>query len=202
MPLSLRIFEERYRILVRELLSGGGVFGVLLIRRGEEVGGDAVPFEAGTTARIEEHEELPDGRFVLACRGIQRFRLVRMLDPRPYPYGEVRLMQDERVEATPALTAAIDDVRLRFPAYFGTALALTDQWSRPFALPANPHELVNRLGPWLKTDEAARQRLLELEDPVDRVRLLADLLDELSREAAEELAQRRKQRFRGLGAEN
>ena len=43
MVLPLRIFEERYKTMVRELLDTGGVFGVLLIREGEEVGGGAKP---------------------------------------------------------------------------------------------------------------------------------------------------------------
>ena len=41
--IALNIFEERYRIMVEELLESGGVFGVVLILRGEEVGGSAVP---------------------------------------------------------------------------------------------------------------------------------------------------------------
>ena len=35
MELPLRIFEERYRVMIRELLDSGGEFGVLLIREGE-----------------------------------------------------------------------------------------------------------------------------------------------------------------------
>ena len=50
MALPLRIFEERYRVMVSELLESGGVFGVLLIKEGEEVGGRAKPFTVGTTA--------------------------------------------------------------------------------------------------------------------------------------------------------
>ena len=30
MPLPLRIFEERYKVMVRELLATGGEFGVVL----------------------------------------------------------------------------------------------------------------------------------------------------------------------------
>ncbi|MYI86642.1 MAG: hypothetical protein F4081_07645, partial [Dehalococcoidia bacterium] len=67
--LPLQIFEERYKTMTRELLESGGVFGVILIKHGNEVGGSAVPYDVGTTAVIEEHRELPGGRFQLGTRG-------------------------------------------------------------------------------------------------------------------------------------
>ena len=94
MPLPLQIFEPRYRTMTRELLESGGVFGVLLIREGNEVGGGAVPYSVGTTARIEQCQELPNGRYVVSARGKRRFRVVRTLAPRPYPYGEVEYIDD------------------------------------------------------------------------------------------------------------
>src|SRR5689334_20251727 len=94
MTLPLRIFEERYQVMTRELIANKGQFGVLLIRAGSEVGGAAVPFDVGTTAVIEQSEELPGGRFAIAARGVRRFRLIRMLPPRPYPYGEVEMVDD------------------------------------------------------------------------------------------------------------
>ena len=84
MALPLRIFEERYKVMMRELLAGDRRFGVLLIKEGQEIGGGALPFEVGTTAFIEQWEELQGGRYVLNAKGERRFRLGRMLDTRPY----------------------------------------------------------------------------------------------------------------------
>ena len=39
MPLRLRVFEPRYRAMVTECLAGTPEFGVVLIERGNEVGG-------------------------------------------------------------------------------------------------------------------------------------------------------------------
>lgn len=202
MPLPLRVFEERYRAMTRELLRTSGVFGVLLIRQGQEVGGGALPYEVGTTAVIEEYEEVEDGRFVLACRGVQRFRLLRMLPPRPYPFGEVEVIRETKPVPSARLSQALEHVRVVFPGYFRQALALTDQWARPFSLPDDPNALVNLLGPWLKAEETDKQQLIELEDPTERVECLGALLDRLAAEVTTEVRARRRQRFGGLGSQN
>lgn len=202
MALPLRIFEDRYKAMVSELLESGGVFGVILIREGPEVGHGAIPHAFGTTARIEESTLLEGGRFALTARGRQRFRLVRMLEPRPYPYGEVELVVDEPVVPTPRLQRAVETVRATFPAYFRLALSLTDQWAQGMQLPANPHSLVNFLAPWIQVDEETKQRLLEAEPAEDRVAQLAEILDDLLTRTREEVDEYRRRKFRGPTAEN
>ena len=201
MPLPLQIFEERYRVMTRELLASGAEFGVLLIREGKEVGGGAIPFEVGTTARIEECEELPGGRFAMTARGMRRFRLVQMLPARPYPFGRVELMDDAEV-LTPQSLRASETVRATFPLYFRLALSLTDQWAQGMKLPERPHALVNFLAPWLQIDEEAKQRLLEVEAPADRVAHLAELLDDLLARTREEVVEYRRRKFAGIGSGN
>lgn len=202
MPLPLRIFEDRYKTMVRELLDGGGAFGVILIRDGEEVGGGATPHNVGTTARIEECTPVAGGRFSLTARGAQRFRLLRMLPPRPYPFGEVTLIDDAPVEPTPQLKLAIETVRTTFPVYFRLALSLTDQWAQGLRLPTSPHALVDFLAPWLQTDEEVKQRLLEIEPAAQRVAALAELIDDLLGRTREEVAQYRRGKFNAIGSQN
>jgi uncharacterized protein len=201
MPLPLQVFEERYRVMTRELLQNGGEFGVLLIREGKEVGGSAVPYNVGTTARIEECEEIPGGRFILTARGVRRFRLNQMLPPRPYPYGEVELMDDSEV-LTPQVMRAAETVRATFPLYFRLALSLTDQWSQGMKLPERPHALVNFLGPWLQIEEEAKQRMLEIESPGDRVAHLAEVLDDLLARTRDEVVAYRRRKFAAIGSGN
>jgi hypothetical protein len=202
MELPLRIFEERYRVMIRELLDSGGEFGVLLIREGEEVGGGAIPHTIGTTARVEECREVDGGRFVLNARGVHRFRLRRMLPARPYPYGEVEYLPDQDEPITPTLRLAVETVRTTFPLYFRMALSLTDQWAQGLRLPDRPHELVDFLGPWLQVEEDAKQRLLEIEAAADRVAHLAEMIDDLLTRTREEVIEYRRKKFGTLGAEN
>jgi Lon protease-like protein len=202
MPLPLQIFEERYRVMTRELLERDGEFGVLLIREGPEVGGGAVPYEIGTTAAIEQWQEAPGGRFLITARGRRRFRLVRMLAPRPYPFGDVELMDDvDPAEGDPAFELA-EQVRANFPAYFELALSLTDQWARGMRLPRTPHALVNFLAPWLQAEEMEKQHLLEVPDARGRVALLLELLERLLEKTRTDAQQHRLRKYHGFGSRN
>jgi Lon protease-like protein len=202
MALPLRVFEDRYKTMVRELLESDGVFGVLLIREGQEVGGEATPYDVGATAHIERSVSLDGGRFALSARGVQRFRLTRMLAPRPYPYGEVELIDDSPAPPTPRLSAAVETVRTTFPAYFRLALSLSDQWAQTLKLPSEAHRLVNYIAPWLQVSEEVKQRLLEIEPAPDRVAHLAEVIDDLLTRTREEVADYRRRKFRSLGAQN
>ncbi len=98
--LPLQVFEPRYRAMVADLLDEGGrfhgsPFGVVLIERGHEVGGDDVRTDVGTAARIVDHRRLPDGRTALITVGTERYRVVRWLDDDPYPLAEVEWWPDD-----------------------------------------------------------------------------------------------------------
>jgi len=89
MVLPLHVFEPRYRALVRDVLDGDGEFGVCLIARGHEVGGDDVRTDVGTVARVHEASELPDGRWAVIAVGDRRIQVARWLDDDPYPRADV-----------------------------------------------------------------------------------------------------------------
>ena len=50
--LPLHVFEERYRVMVEEIMDTDRSFGVVLIERGNEVGGGEIRKEIGTLAEI------------------------------------------------------------------------------------------------------------------------------------------------------
>lgn len=98
--LPLHVFEPRYRAMVQHLL-GGEVepeFGVVLIVRGSEVGGDDVRNDVGTLARIAQATELDDGRWALATFGVSRIRVVEWLPDDPWPRAMVEDVPDPSVE--------------------------------------------------------------------------------------------------------
>ena len=70
--LPLHVFEPRYRALVNDCLAGDREFGVVLIERGSEVGGNDVRTSVGTVARIVEAAELPAGRWAIGAVGVRR----------------------------------------------------------------------------------------------------------------------------------
>jgi len=75
MPMSLHIFEERYKTMMRDCRRSSTTFGIVAIRAGQETGGSAVPFEVGTLAQLDEIEELPDGGYNLVVVGASRFHI-------------------------------------------------------------------------------------------------------------------------------
>jgi Lon protease-like protein len=93
--LPLHIFEPRYRALVKDVLAGDGEFGVVLIERGQEVGGGDVRFGVGTVAKIMQTAELPDGRWLLDAVGTERFRITEWLPDNPYPLAMIEALEDE-----------------------------------------------------------------------------------------------------------
>ena len=97
--LPLHIFEPRYRALVKDCLAGDGQFGVVLIERGQEVGGGDARFGVGTVARIMQTAELPDGRWLVDAVGTERFRVTEWLPEEPYPLAMVEALEDDPIDA-------------------------------------------------------------------------------------------------------
>ena len=94
MPLRLRVFEERYLLMLSELVAAQDArFGVVLIERGWEVGGGDHRFGVGTVAEILQ-VAAEDGVVGLAAQGAGRFEVVDWLDDAPHPRAEVRELPD------------------------------------------------------------------------------------------------------------
>jgi Lon protease-like protein len=77
--MPLQIFEQRYLDLVRDSMKSNSAFGVVWIRRGAEVAqrGRAAPDlgDYGTSARIVDWDQLPNGLLGITVEGAQRFEL-------------------------------------------------------------------------------------------------------------------------------
>jgi len=170
--LPLRIFEPRYVDMVGRCMSDGGEFGVVLITRGEESGAIAAVADVGTSARIVDFNTLPDGLLGLMCRGARRFRLhsrrqqgdglhlgtidwiadapASALAPEHRPVARVlqRVLQELSATA-PLLEVQLDDAG----------------W------------VADRLAELLPLERAMQQALLELDDPQERMRRLAPLIE-------------------------
>ena len=77
--MPLQIFEPRYVDLVRDCMKAGSPFGVVWIQRGAEVaprGKSAQQLgDYGSTARIIDWDQLPNGLLGLTIQGEQRFDL-------------------------------------------------------------------------------------------------------------------------------
>ena len=94
MPLSLRIFEERYLKLLGDLITEDEPeFGVVLIERGAEVGGGDKRLAIGTLASVTDIGTL-DQFYGIESVGAQRFRVNAWLPDNPYPMADVDFLPD------------------------------------------------------------------------------------------------------------
>ena len=90
MPLPLRVFEPRYLQMLQDLLPDGPAeFGVVLIERGQEVGGGEKRFDVGTVCQVAELK-VADGYLALLGEGTRRIEIVEWTSEDPYPRARVR----------------------------------------------------------------------------------------------------------------
>lgn len=90
MPLGLRVFEERYLIMLSTMVERKQTdFGVVLIERGHEVGGGEHRFELGTVASITGLGA-QDGMVALTAVGRVRIAVTEWLTDDPHPRAETR----------------------------------------------------------------------------------------------------------------
>nr|WP_035837451.1 LON peptidase substrate-binding domain-containing protein [Cryobacterium roopkundense] len=94
MPIQLRVFEERYLVmLARVLQAEPAEFGVVLIERGQEVGGGEHRFRYGTVARITQ-VGADENVVALIAQGDRRIEVVEWLAEDPHPLARVREVAD------------------------------------------------------------------------------------------------------------
>jgi Lon protease-like protein len=94
MPLTLRIFEERYLKLLGDLMGAETpAFGVVLVSRGSEVGGDDGRMSIGTVASVTQIGTT-DEFLGLESFGSQRFSVNEWLPDDPYPIAEIEMIPD------------------------------------------------------------------------------------------------------------
>jgi Lon protease-like protein len=177
--LPLHIFEERYRQLVRDLLTGSepGRFGVIAIRKGRETGVDGVSalYEVGCIAALRQVREHPDGRFDLVTAGTQRFRLVSLVHGRPYLQGAVDLLAEDTGDEA-AAGAAVRAVQRAFHDYL-VALAARGMGEVSIPdLPDQPIALSYLVAASMVVDLPDRQALLAEPDALRRLQAERELL--------------------------
>ena len=73
--LRLQIFEQRYLDMIAKQLSQQQGFGVTLIKKGNEAGIPATPFEFGTYVEIVDFDQKDNGLLLITCVGQKRFRI-------------------------------------------------------------------------------------------------------------------------------
>jgi Lon protease-like protein len=179
MPLRLRVFEERYLIMLSDLVkSDDPRFGVVLIERGVEVGGGEQRFGVGTAAEIGQ-VAAEHGIVGLVAQGTSRFEVVEWLNDDPYPRAEVRpleeLVWDPALETLRAETEQLVRRTLALASEFAE-----DVWPSDVELAGEPVPALWQLAaiaPLTALDQVALLRTRTTEELLSRV-------SDLTRDAA------------------
>lgn len=175
--LALRVFEERYRVLVERCLAGDRRLGVVLIERGHEVGGGDARFDLGVRAAIVRAREVGDGVWLLEVGGEERLRVLRWLPDDPHPWAEVELLPDP--EPGPEADGLVDGVHERARAL----LSLRAELGEPgppasTSLTDQPSALAYQAASACGINALDALGLLEIAAPEDRLARVLELLDE------------------------
>ena len=175
MPLPLHIFEPRYREMVMRCREENSPFGVILIRDGDEAGAEAVPHLVGTTARITQYEEMPDGRMDILVFGETRFRVTRASHDKPYLSAQVEPLEEETGDLS-VVQPVVENVSGLFKKYLRSLFAMTGRSLSALQLPQEPAYLSYAIASVLQVPLLEKQGLLEIIGTERRLEYEADLL--------------------------
>ncbi len=173
--LPLHIFEPRYREMTADALAGDRIIGMTLLQPGFEGEYERRPavYPVGCAGVITHAERLPDGRYNMVLRGIEKFRIDSEDATRAYRLAHVTALPEL---TTPADRAALAAQRQRLEAVL---VAIIERGGAdPRFPPAIPDEdLVHTLAQYLELQPIERQALLERDGVLSRCQGLIELLE-------------------------
>jgi Lon protease-like protein len=174
---QLHVFEDRYRELVQDCLTEDRPFGIVLIRSGEEVGGQADPYMVGTAVRIVKVHTYDDGRMDIQVRGERRFRIRKLDETRPYLTGFVEPVIEHAIEEGPEAEELLTRAREEFEVFIQRLFA-RQEFSVQVVFPPDPVALSFTIANLLQMENLEKQRLLETTDTLERVQDLLPIMEQ------------------------
>ena len=176
-PLPLRIFEPRYLDMVSDRLRRDAPFIVALIRSGSEVGAGATTHSVGTLARIVDWNRRDDGLLGILALGGRRAEVIET-ETRPdgLRVASARILEDEPASVVPG----------EYRRLAGLLRGLVEHFESRYRHVTPRFEDASwvgyRLSELLPMPLAQKQHLLEIEDPLLRLRRVAETVAALADE--------------------
>lgn len=169
--LPIKVFEERYMNMTKQCLQANSVFGVCLIVEGQEVGSPAVPENVGCTARISDWDMEQLGVLQIRTLGEERFRIIeRHTSSNGLIVAEAEMIPaEEEVEVPIDFSGCTELVRKVIERVGAESFAPPYRYE-------NASWVGYRLSELLPIKVAAKQKLMELTDPMARLEVLAQFL--------------------------
>eukprot|EP00899_Mesostigma_viride_P002299 jgi/Mesvir1/1206/Mv17694-RA.1 len=167
--LPLQIFEYRFRIMFNTIVDSDQKFGVIYAGpRGE------LETSIGCCGEVFEHDRLPDDRFNIVCRGVDRFRVVSVVRHKPYIVARVAWVHDTPPSAVVA--PRVDSLASEVEQLMREVMRLSFKYNgKDRAAPvhirrnAPPTQFSYYVAASFKGAEAEQQALLEMTSTYDRL---------------------------------
>lgn len=173
--LPLHIFEPRYREMVADALASDRMIGMVLLRPGWDRDYEGRPpiYAIGCSGVLTHTERLPDGRYNLVLRGIERFRIIEEDHALSYRRAAVEPLREPPLDA--ADRTAILRQRSKLESMLGPSQSSAGD-SRMSASMSD-EDLVNALAQYLDLEPLEKQALLEQPCLRTRAESLVELLE-------------------------
>lgn len=180
--LPLRIFETRYMDMVRACMKSQSEFGVVLIKSGKEVGGEASIESVGTSAKIIEFDMNTPGILNISTRGMQRFNVQATERAKDgLLIGEITWLPTQQpvplAEQYAACSVLLANIIEQIEGTQEPTPAAGSRFSTPRKL-FDTAWVADRLIEVLPVHRLAKQKLLELSDPQSRMEVVFAFLQQ------------------------
>jgi Lon protease-like protein len=175
--LPLHIFEPRYRAMTRDALAQHRVIGIVEIADDGDLTsiGESAVRPVGCVGFIAEHQELPDGRFLLWLLGLERFSIDEEV-PSDHPYRQARVTYTP-IDESAAISAGMHPVRAELRQALPLLVDLDDESRSQFQdqiRAISDSQLVALASQILELSSGRKRQLLEADDQVDRLMLVCE----------------------------
>jgi ATP-dependent Lon protease len=133
-------------------------------------------YQVGTIVNIVQSLKLPDGNIKVLVEGIERGKILQVIDTDGYMQATVRVAR-YTTEANPALEAAMQRVTSLFEQYVKLCQSLQYETMISAVRMEDPAKLTDVIAANLQLSIEEKQELLEIFDPAERLTRIADVLD-------------------------
>ena len=172
--IPLQLFEPRYIDMLTRCLKEDRGFVVVLLQEGGETGRTAAFYDIGTYVRIIDFQQLDNGLLGITVEGESKVSVVRSWQQEDgLNVGDVECLLEESESEVPARYSELPSVLkalFRHPVirYLNMDIDYGDA-----------RDVGWRLTELLPLDKQEKQKLVELQDPLERLSRLQELLEAL-----------------------
>jgi len=175
--LPLFIFEERYKQMVQDCITGDRYLSVALLRKGwEQESGSPRPYPVAGFGRIVHASRLPNDCMDIVVQGMGRIRMLDFHDDRPYLSATVEILRPTYAPGQ-SLTAQTETMKQRFLDLLDLKRVTAPELRTSLRLLASPLDLVFFILARLPVDPYTKQEILQTPAVTEQITRIVNILD-------------------------